>query len=107
MTSSFIWRFIWIYIGIVVAYVLIIYLIVKPTAGMPKCVYIFLIILYLAGVGARGLGTYILSLQSVIGACGELLSLLVGLPLIAIDLIFSCKVRRLEKLSKKASKDPD
>jgi hypothetical protein len=75
---------------------------------MPRYLYISLFMLYLAGVGARGLGTYNLSIQSVIGACGEFLCFLVGLPLVAIDLIFSCRLRTVEKSNRKgSSKDPE
>lgn len=95
MPSSFAWRFIWIYIGIAIAYVLIGYLIVKPKVRMHKYLYVSLFVLYLAGVGSRAMGTYGTSKEAVMGACGELLSILVGFPLIAIDLVFSCKLRKI------------
>lgn len=61
LTASFSWRFVWVYIGIVLAYGLIIYLIIRPKVRMPQYLYIIWFLLYLAGVGARGLGTYAFS----------------------------------------------
>ncbi len=99
--SSFTLRFIWVYIGIVIAYTLIIYLVIKPKSNLHKYMYGCLFMLYLAGIGVRSLGTYNSSIYSVFGACGECLSLLVGIPLFLIDLIASWRLRKVEKVSKR------
>jgi hypothetical protein len=93
--SSFVWRFIWVYIGIIIAYVLIIYLIIRPKVNMPRYLFVMLVLLYLGGVGVRALGTYNSSLYSIFGACGELLSLFIGIPLLLIDLMSSCRLRKI------------
>lgn len=93
--SSFIWRFVWVYIGIVIAYVLIVYLTIKPKTGIPRYTYVCLILLYIAGVGVRAMGTYNSSLCSIFGACGELLTLFIGIPLLLIDLMVSCRLRKI------------
>lgn len=97
MISSFVWRFIWIYLGVVLDYVLIFYVIIKPKVRLHKYLYGLLIILYIASLGARALGSYDSSKESILGACGELLLVLVGLLLFVIDLIISCKLRKLPK----------
>lgn len=81
--------------AIVVDYILIFYVIVKPKARMHRYLYGVLIILYLCSLGARGLGTYGGAKESVMGACGELLALLIGLLLFVVDLIISCKLRKV------------
>jgi hypothetical protein len=78
-----------------VAYILIFYLIIRPKAKMHKYLYLCLVLLYLGGVGVRALGTYSGSISSIFGACGELLSFLVAIPLFLIDLLVSCKLRKL------------
>lgn len=95
--SSFTLRYVWIYIGIIIAYILIFYLIVRPKANLHKYFYASMVLLYIAGIGVRALGSYDGSSHSIFGACGELLSLIVGIPLFFIDLIVSCKLRKIEK----------
>jgi hypothetical protein len=101
--SSFMWRFVWVYVGILIAYALIIYLVIRPKADIPRYAYVCLILLYLAGVGVRALGTYTSSLSSIFGACGELLTLLIGIPLLLIDVLASCRLRKIERSSNSPS----
>lgn len=99
-SSSFLVRFIWIYIGIGVAYALILYLLIRPKVNLHKYIYVCLFLLYIAGVGVRALGTYTTAIYSVFGVCGELLSLLVGIPLFMIDSVVSCKLSKIDKQGK-------
>lgn len=56
LNTSFIVRFVWAYIGIAIAYATIIFFLVKPLIQLNKYFYIAWIILYLMGVGIRGMG---------------------------------------------------
>lgn len=88
--------------AIIVDYILIFYVIAKPKVKMHKYLYGVLIILYMCSLGARGLGTYGGAKESVMGGCGELLALLIGLLLFLVDLIISCKLRKLPQEQSKS-----
>lgn len=95
MNPSFNWRFVWIYIGMVIAYILITFLLIRPKTKMPTFLYVIYLILYLGGIGARSLGNYSMGVESTFGACGELLSLIAGAPLLVIDILVSCRIRTI------------
>lgn len=59
MTASFIWRFVWVYLGMVVAYAVIAFCICRPNYRLDRKVYIFVLSLYLLGVGSRFMGDFV------------------------------------------------
>lgn len=67
---SFVWRFIWIYLGIIVAYIIIIYFILRSNTKIHQYFYYGLILLYLMGVGCRGMGSFVNAIECVFGLCG-------------------------------------
>jgi hypothetical protein len=83
--------------GILIAYGLIGYLLIRPKALLPYYGYVWLIILYIAGVGARAMGTYELSLCSIFGASGELLILFTGIPIFLIDFLADCMLIKVTR----------
>lgn len=54
----------------IIAYIVVIYLSVKPKIKLHKYLYVVLLMLYIAGVGVRAMGTFTDSLTSVFGVCG-------------------------------------
>lgn len=79
------------------AYIINFYVIIRPKSKLHKYVYGLLTILYICSLGARALGSYDGSKQAVMGACGELLALLVGSILLVVDFFISCKLRKIPK----------
>lgn len=93
--STFLLKFVWVFISIAIDYVVIIYFVMRPKNRVNKYIYAVLLILYLVSLGLRGLASYNSNKESIFGACGELLLLIIGIPLFIVDLIISCKIRKL------------
>jgi uncharacterized phage infection (PIP) family protein YhgE len=68
--TSWVPRFIWVYLGIIIAYTIIVYFLIKPIKNLNKYIYIVMLILYLIGVGLRGIGKGYPAHQNVFGVCG-------------------------------------
>ncbi len=97
LKTSFIVRFIWAYIGIIIAYSTIIFFLLKPLIRLNKYFYMVWIVLYLMGVGIRGMGKGYPAYENVFGVCGQLLALLTAVFLFFNDLIFACFVKTENK----------
>jgi len=102
-SSTFALKFGWLYAAVVLAWIVVIYVAVRPKNKLHKYVYGVLILAYLATIGGRSLGKYDGTVQSVVGACGELLITLVGAILFIFDMIVSCCLRKLPKNNKSAT----
>lgn len=79
----------------IVAYLVVIYMSIKPKVKLHKYLYVVLLLLYIAGLGVRAMGTFTDTLTSAFGVCGELLALFVGIFLVIIDMIVSCRLRKI------------
>jgi hypothetical protein len=80
---------------VILAYIIAIYLSIKPKVKLHKYLYAVLLLMYFAGVGVRAMGVFANNLTSVFGVCGELLTLFVGIPLVIIDTVVSCRLRKI------------
>lgn len=105
-TSSFLLLYSWQYLGFLIAYVWIIYFTCyMKNKDLPNFVWIILLILYIAGIGTRGMGGFVSSKSSydtavsIFGVCGELLELLSMAVCAIIDAIFWRAIRGKRKVS--------
>lgn len=102
--GSFILLYIWQYIGILIAYGWIIYFTCfMKNKHIPNYVWVILLLLYIAGIGTRGMGGFVNShssydtLVSLFGVFGELLEILTMLVCACIDAIFWRCIRKKRK----------
>lgn len=75
-TGTFVLLYIWQYLGLLIAYIWIIYFTCfLKRKDVPNYVWIILVVLYIAGIGTRGMGGFVSStsydtLVSLLGVCG-------------------------------------
>jgi hypothetical protein len=104
-TGTFILLYIWQYIGLLIVYIYIIYFTsFLKTKEVSNYIWILLLMLYIAGVGTRGMGGFVGSqtpfdsMVSVFGVCGELLEIITMVICGLIDAIFWRAIRRKKKI---------
>jgi hypothetical protein len=104
--GSFVLLYIWQYIGLLIAYICIIYFTCfQKKKEVANYVWIILLILYLVGVGSRGMGGFVSNLtpydtmMSLFGVCGELLEITTIVMCSIIDGIFWRVLRRKSKIA--------
>ena len=103
--GTFVLLYISQYIGLLVAYIWVIYFTCfLKRKDAPNYVWIILMILYIAGLGTRGMGGFVSStpydaMVSVFGVCGELLELITIAVCAAVDGIFWRALRRKSKVA--------
>lgn len=103
--GTFVLLYIWQYLGLLVAYIYIIYFTCfLKRKDVPNYVWIVLAVLYIAGIGTRGMGGFVGitpydGMVSVFGVCGELLELITMVACGLIDAIFWRALRRTKRVA--------